>query len=212
MRFRNTVIASAALAAVSSMLVAAASTPAQASPARSLGTTSLAAVLAADGQKFDGNAKDFDIVEAAAYAVLAAKPGSPVAVLADGTKRITAFAPTDQAFRVLVKDLTGKTYKSEEKVFNTLAGLVGIDTVETVLLYHVVPGMTISAAKAVAADGAKLMTAAGVKVKVKVVDGKVTLVDKDPDAKNATVVVPDINKGNKQIAHGVDRVLRPANL
>ncbi len=56
------------------------------------------------------------------------------------------------------------------------------------------------------------MTAAGIKVKVKVVHGMVTLVDKDPDAANATVVVPDINKGNKQIAHGVDAVLRPADL
>ena len=97
-------------------------------------------------------------------------------------------------------------------MFTKLAGLVDIDTLETVLLYHVVPGATISAAKALDADGAKLTTAAGVKVKVKVAHGMVTLVDKDPDNANATVIVADINKGNKQIAHGIDVVLRPADL
>jgi uncharacterized surface protein with fasciclin (FAS1) repeats len=189
-----------------------AATPAQAAPARGLGTTSLAQVLGADGQKFDKKGGDFDIVEAAVYAVAAAKPKSPVLILADGTKRATAFAPTDRAFRKLVEDLTGTSYASEEKVFTKLAGLVDIDTLETVLLYHVVPGATITAAKAIAADGAKLTTAAGVKLKVKVKNGHVMLVDKDPDAANATVIVPDINKGNKQIAHGIDRVLRPINL
>jgi uncharacterized surface protein with fasciclin (FAS1) repeats len=146
------------------------------------------------------------------YAVAAAKPKSPVLLLADGTKRLTAFAPTDKAFRNLVKDLTGKSYASEKKVFTKLAGLVDIDTLETVLLYHVVPGATISAAKALQADGAKLTTAAGVKIKVKIAQGKVTLVDKDPDNANATVIVADINKGNKQIGHGIDVVLRPADL
>jgi uncharacterized surface protein with fasciclin (FAS1) repeats len=185
---------------------------AQASPARGLGTTSLATVLGADGQKFDKKGGDFDIVEAAVYAVAAAKPKSPVLILADGTKRVTAFAPTDRAFRQLVKDLTGTSYASETKVFSTLAGLIDTDTLETILLYHVVPGATIDAAAAAKADGAKLTTAAGVRLKVKVKNGHVMLVDKDPDAANATVVVPDINKGNKQIAHGIDAVLRPIDL
>jgi hypothetical protein len=189
-----------------------AATPAQAAPARGLGTTSLATVLGADGQKFDKKAGDFDIVEAAIYAVAGAKPTSPVLILADGTKRATAFAPTDRAFRHLVKDLTGTSYASEAKVFSKLASLVDIDTLETVLLYHVVPGATITAAKAVKADGAKLTTAAGVKLKVKVKNGHVMLVDKDPDAANATVIVADVNKGNKQIAHGIDSVLRPIDL
>ncbi|MEO6511488.1 MAG: fasciclin domain-containing protein [Nocardioides sp.] len=185
---------------------------AQASPARGLGTTSLATVLGADGVKFDKKGGDFDIVEAAVYAVAAAKPKSPVLILADGTKRATAFAPTDRASRRLVKDLTGTSYASEAKVFSTLAGLVDIDTLETVLLYHVVPGATITAAQALKSNGAKLTTAAGVKLTVKVKDGHVMLVDKDPDAANATVIVPDINKGNRQIAHGIDTVLRPKNL
>jgi uncharacterized surface protein with fasciclin (FAS1) repeats len=211
MRIRSVVASATVGGVLATTAVLAASTPAQAAPARGLGTTSLASVLAADGQKFDKKGGDFDIVEAAAYAVLAAKPNSPVALLADGTKRLTAFAPTDRAFRRLVADLTGTSYSSESKVFAKVASL-GIDTVETVLLYHVVPGMTITAAKAIQADGAKLTTAAGVKLKVKVVHGVVTLVDKDPDNANASVIVADINKGNKQIAHGIDVVLRPADL
>ena len=105
--------------------------------------------------------------------------------------------PTDKAFRNLVKDLTGKSYSSEKKVFTKLAGLVDIDTIETVLLYHVVPGATITAAKALQADGAKLTTAAGVKLKVKVKNGMVTLVDKDPDTANATVVVRRHQQGQQ---------------
>src|SRR5687768_16283231 len=81
--------------------------PAQAAPAESAraGNTSLAEVLAADGQKLDKNWEDFDLVEAAVYAVLDAKPSSPVGLLADGKTRLTAFVPTDQAFRSFVKDI-----------------------------------------------------------------------------------------------------------
>jgi uncharacterized surface protein with fasciclin (FAS1) repeats len=211
MRLRTTLASTAVLAVVAGLVAGTTAAPATASPARGLGTTSLAEVLGADGVKFDKNWKDFDIVEAAVFAVAKANPKSPVLLLADGTKRLTAFVPTDRAFQQLVKDLTGKTLSSEQKVFDAVASL-GIDTVETVLLYHVIPGMTIDAAKAVKADGAKLMTAAGVKVTVKVKNGQVVLVDKDPNAKDAVVTVPDINKGNKQIGHGVDRVLRPADL
>ena len=212
MMFRSTLGSATAVALLAASALVAGSTPAQAASARDLGTTSLAGVLGADGQKFDESWKDFDIVEAAVYAVAAAKPKSPVLLLTDGTKRLTAFAPTDKAFRNLARDLTGKTYTSEKKVFTTLAGLVDVDTLEMVLLYHVVPGATITAAKAVAADGAKLQTAAAKNLKVKIVKGKVTLVDKDPDTANATVIAADINVGNKQIAHGIDVVLRPADL
>jgi uncharacterized surface protein with fasciclin (FAS1) repeats len=211
MRIRS-IVGTVTVAGVLTATALVAAAPAQAAPARGLGTTSLATVLGADGQKFDDNWKDFDIVEAAVYAVAAANPQSPVLLLTDGSKRLTAFAPTDKAFRNLVKDLTGKSYGSEKKVFTKLAGLVDIDTLETVLLYHVVPGATITAAKALKANGAKLTTAAGVKLKVKVVHGVVTLVDKDPDNANAAVIVADINKGNKQVAHGIDVVLRPADL
>jgi uncharacterized surface protein with fasciclin (FAS1) repeats len=176
------------------------------------GNRSLASVLAKDGSGFDRNSNDFDIVDNAVQAVLKAKPNSPVKVLADGKTPVTAFLPTDRAFRLLVKDLTGTSYRSEKKVFETVAGL-GIDTVETVLLYHVVPGATITYKQALRSNGAALTMASGGTVKVTVRKCVfVQLVDADTDDANPYVVKADINKGNKQIAHGIDRVLRPINL
>jgi len=181
-----------------------------------LGTTSLASVLTSDGNTFDHNSRDYDIVTQAVLAVLAAKPKSPVGVLTDGSVPLTAFIPNDQAFRLLVLDLTGKYVRSEKKVFAAVAGL-GIDTVETVLLYHVVPGVTITKRAALRADGAALTTAQGGTVTVDVVcrwhhHHAVKLIDQDPNDRNPRVVAFDLNKGNRQIAHGINRVLRPVDL
>jgi fasciclin domain-containing protein len=204
------IVATVAAGALASAAVIGAA-PAQAAPT---GTTSLAEVLAADGNKLDGNWGDFDIVEKAVYAVLEAKPGSPVAVLADGDTALTAFVPTDRAFRKLVTDLTGDRSATEKGVLRTLTTLVDVDTIETVLLYHVVPGATIRYAQAKAADGAVLDTAQGGTLKVNVVGDAVRLKDADKNDQNATVIAAakNLNKGNKQIAHGIDRVLRPVDL
>jgi uncharacterized surface protein with fasciclin (FAS1) repeats len=176
------------------------------------GTTSLATVLKAGQAKFDRNHRDFDIVTKAVEAVLAAKPDSAVKVLADGNTALTAFIPTDRAFMNLASALSGKTVKSEAGAFNAVAGL-GIDTVETVLLYHVVPGATILSSDAVKANGAKLKTAVDGKViRVRVTDGPtITLGDYAPKLANPRVNLSqvDINKGNMQVAHGIDAVLLP---
>jgi uncharacterized surface protein with fasciclin (FAS1) repeats len=133
-------------------------------------------------------------------------------VLADGKTRVTAFLPTDRAFRLLVKDITGTWVGSEKQVFTTVASL-GIDTVEAVLLYHVVPGSTITYKQALRANGAALTMASGGTVTVKVRSRVfVKLVDADTDDADPYVIKANINKGNKQIAHGIDRVLRPINL
>jgi uncharacterized surface protein with fasciclin (FAS1) repeats len=188
-----------------------------ASAQRAPGEAPLAGLLTSDGDQFDKNAKDFDILTEAALAVVAAKPDSPVALVADGTQRATVFAPTDQAFRLLAKDLTGQTIRSEKKIFDTLVQLAGVDTIETVLLYHVIPGKTLTSGKVLKADGAKLMTAAGKTIKVDVRTKpslRVTLKDRDKDDRDARAVLTslDLNKGNKQVAHAIDRVLRPINL
>ncbi len=181
------------------------------------GTTSLASVLAADGSGFDRNWYDFDIVDNAVAAVLAAKPDSSVAVLADGTVPLTAFLPNDRAFQVLALDLTHRWYGSEKKVFTALANKVGIDAIEQVLLYHVVPGVTIDAATALKSDGAKLTTAQGGTFTVDVLSERIPLVvlkDADRNDINPLLVRSklDINKGNAQIAHGISFVLRPFDL
>lgn len=190
-------------------------TPAQAAE---LGDRSLAAVLTADGNRFDRNWYDYDIVTEAVLAVLAAKPNSPVKVLTDGSVPLTAFIPNDRAFQVLVKDLTHRWYRSEQKVFETLVGAVGVDAVESVLLYHVVPGATILAKDALKADGARLATAlpgAAITVDVKSTWLKlIVLKDLDPNDANPLVnpFALNLNKGNKQVAHGILAVLRPLDL
>lgn len=177
------------------------------------GTNSLAAVLTSDTNQFDSNSKDFDIVTEAALAVLAAKPSSPVSLLTKGDVALTAFVPNDQAFRLLVKDLTGKTYKSEKTIFSKVAGL-GIDTVETVLLYHVVPGATIDSSIAVKADRVGLATGTGdtFMVQVRKNGTLIKISDRDYNSRNARVIGVDVNAGNMQIAHVVDRVIRPLDL
>lgn len=205
----------AAAVAVLATSTAVAGAPAQAAdaPAKAAkpGTTSLAEVLAADGTKLDKNGKDFDLTEAAVLAVLDAKPGSPVRLLTQGGKRATAFIPTDKAFRLLVKDLKGFAPKTEAKTLKQVAKL-GVDTIETVLLYHVVAGKTLTSDKVLAAEGSKVATAQGGSIKVHVIKGEVTLLDADKDDRNPRVVVLDINKGNKQVGHAIDRVLRPVDL
>ena len=176
------------------------------------GETSLASVLKVGQAKFDKDFTDFDIVTKAAEAVLAAKPDSNVKLLADGSVALTVFAPTDKAFLNLATALTGKKVTSEAAAFKAVAGL-GIDTVETVLLYHVVPGSTILSQDAVKANGAKLKTAVDGKViRVKVTDTpSIILGDYAPKLPNPRVILTkvDINEGNKQVAHGINGVLLP---
>jgi uncharacterized surface protein with fasciclin (FAS1) repeats len=187
----------------------AAPAPAQAAAAK---PTSIAQVLAADGHRFDRNWGDFDILDAAVGAVLEAKPKSPVGVLAKGGTKLTAFAPTDRAFRQLAHTLTKTWPKSEKATFNAIAKAAGIDTVEAVLLYHVVPGRTLTAAKVVKADGRELTTAQGGKVTVHVGRKGVRLADADRGRRDPLVIATDINKGNPQVAHAIDRVLLPIDL
>lgn len=176
------------------------------------GTTSLAAVLEVGNASFDKNSADFDILTKAAEAVLEAKPNSNVALLADGNTALTVFAPTDRAFTNLASALTGHSVTSESAAFDAVASL-GIDTVETVLLYHVIPGSTITSADALQANGAVLETAApGKNTKVLVSDApSIRLRDYAPAFKNAQVILEavDINDGNKQIAHAVNAVMLP---
>lgn len=180
------------------------------------GTTSLATVLLSDGDTFDRSWYDFDVVTQAVLAVLEAKPDSPVSVLADGTVPVTAFIPNDRAFQLLVKDLTHRWYHRESQVFDAVASL-GIDTVEQVLLYHVVPGATIDSSAALAADGVRLTTAQGGTIEVDVLSRRAVLVRlKDADRTDLDPFLVrsklDINAGNAQVAHGIALVLRPTDL
>ncbi len=215
MKLRRSIALSVAAGAA---ILMAAPSAASAAPTAPTGTRSLAAVLTANGNgQFDGNPFDYDIVTQAVLAVVGAKPASPVGLLTKGDVALTAFLPPDFAFRDLVRQLTGRSYASEKDVFNALVAAAGVDTIETVLLYHVVPGATIASKDAVNADGAQLTTAQSGAITVDVIVkwlGLVKLVDQDPTDANPYLnpFALDVNKGNKQIAHGITAVLRPVDL
>ena len=209
----------AAVAAIS------ASTMVPAAQAAPIGTKSLASVLDVAHPKFDHNWNDFDILTKAAATVLAVKPGSLVAKLADGNFAITCFVPTDRAFRDFAERASGKKLHTEKQVFDTIvayATVLGggkgaqalpkaVGVVESVLLYHCTPG-TIPASVAIKADGAKLTMVNGGTVTVAVRRGHIILKDAAPAYKDPQVIVPNINVGNKQIAHAINRVLVPLPL
>jgi uncharacterized surface protein with fasciclin (FAS1) repeats len=188
------------------------SAPAANASTAASGTKPLAAVLLADKNGFDNNPYDYDIVTAAVLAVLKAKPSSPVKVLTDGSVPLTAFLPNDRAFKLLVHQLTGTWVPSEQGVFDVVASL-GVDTIEQILLYHVIVGSTITAADAVKANGAVLTTAQGGTLTVHVYQWRtgptVRIFDTTPGNWDPRVVRYDINAGNLQIAHGINRVLLP---
>ncbi|MFN8159405.1 MAG: fasciclin domain-containing protein [Candidatus Nanopelagicales bacterium] len=219
MRLTRTIVAAAAGAALAASALAGVGA-AQAAPAKTAtpaavtattGTAPLAAVALPFSKTWNTNWNDYNVVSHAVFAVLKAKPTSKVGVLANGKVALTAFLPNDRAFQILVKQLTGKTLLREREVFGAVAKL-GIPTVEKVLLYHVVPGATITSSMALKSNGANLKTALGPTIHVAVYRGPViSLWDKAREFRNPRVILSqvDINKGNKQIAHGIDRVLLP---
>jgi uncharacterized surface protein with fasciclin (FAS1) repeats len=176
----------------------------------------LAEILLSDSAKdgadgFDHRWYDFDIVTQAVllYPDLVAAASNP-------DLDLTVFLPNDQAFRKLVQDLTGQRLGTESEVFGAVAGL-GLDTVKTVLTYHIIVGSAIDYRTARQSDGAVLTTLQGGSFTVDVRGHRwwpfVRLVDNDPDDRDATVVWPNVGgEATNGFAHGIDRVLRPIDL
>ena len=160
-----------------------------------------------DAGGFDGNWNDYDIVTQAVLLF-----PDLVAAASDPSASLTAFLPTDQAFRVLVENLTNAWPNTEEGVFDIVASL-GLPTVKTVLTYHLV-GAKVDAATALTLGGQRVATLQGGTFKVNVRFGTIIkLIDRDPDAKNAAVIAPNIGgEASNGFAHGVSLVLRPVDL
>ncbi len=150
----------------------------------------------------------------------------PESIVAPGTTwvekklldRVDADRPGERREHALLAfDLTHRWQPTEERVLTSLAGAVGIDAIEQVLLYHVVPGATIDSGTALRSDDAVLTTAQGATFRVDVLSERlalVRLVDQDRNDLDPFLVKSklDLNKGNVQIAHGISAVLRPQNL
>jgi uncharacterized surface protein with fasciclin (FAS1) repeats len=176
----------------------------------------LAEILLSDSAKddadgFDHRWHDFDIVTQAVLLF-----PDLVAAASNPDLDLTVFLPNDQAFRKLVQDLTGQRLRTESEVFGAVAGL-GVDTVKTVLTYHIIVGSAIDYRTARQSDGAALTTLQGGTLTVEVRGHRwnriVRLVDNDPDDRNATVVWPNVGgQATNGFAHGIDRVLRPIDL
>lgn len=181
-----------------------------AAPATSTRPT-LAQILLADSRfddkdGFDRLSLDFDIVTQAIllYPDLVTAASSP--------GNLTAFLPTDNAFRRLVTDLTGTSPATEKEVFGVVAGL-GLETVRAVLEYHIV-GSRITYGQALKSNGAAITTLGGSSFTVSVSGSwikTVTLIDNDPDLRNPKVVLPNLAASN-DVAHAIDRVLLPINV
>ncbi len=171
----------------------------------------------ADG--FDRRSWDYDIVT---QAILATDENGEllfpdlVAGATDPNADLTAFLPTDGAFRRLVREISGQWIRSEADVFAAVVGL-GVETVGNVLAYHVVPAR-ISYRDALASDGASvptLLPGATIEVDVKrfFFFKYVQLVDADTNDRDPIVIRPNIGgEASNGFAHGIDRVLRPIDL
>ena len=169
--------------------------------ANSLQAQTLADILLSDGDQFDTDQTDFDIVT---EAVLATGLGG-----AAGSLELTAFLPTDKAFRILVEDLYGISIKDEEALFNAIVDTLGVDTVTDVLLYHLVPG-TFEAADVIAlGDGFEVPTLLGPTFTLDFRGrGQIRLADNEPSLRDPIVRGTDIIATNG-VAHVIDRVLLP---
>lgn len=179
-----------------------------------LGTdVSLGSILLADAsgpENRNANGDDYDMLLALVQRVLAGKPDSPVGVLLDPTVALTAFLPDDAAF--LASPLLPGRVSNERAAVSRLTDSFSVDQVEQLLLGHVVLGQTLDSADVAGADGLVLTTAAGTTLTVDVrADGSIAVVDENTTNRDALLRLDalDINLGQVQVGHTVDRVLQP---
>ena len=218
MRGRILPISTAVVAATAMLATTVAAAPANAQPATD-GQRPLSQVLGADNG-FDQNPYDYDVARALIRGVLKLKPTSPLNVLARGEVPLTIFVPKDVAFKELVDDMLGVWVEDESRLARVAlallnrSGQVGVSAAEQLLLYHVIPGKTLTADALKRTPGAWLRTGAlgNRSIRVWLDHGVVRLRDADEELRDPAVRLPDLNVGNRQVAHGIDRVLIPVDL
>ena len=201
---KKTFLAAAALAMT---MAAVAPAPASAAPTSTLADILLSDSAGDDINGFDRNWNDHDIVTQAVLLF----PDLTAAV-SDPSASLTAFLPTDAAFRLLVENLTNTWSKTEQGAFAAVASL-GTDTVKNVLLYHLL-GAKVGVDAVLMSNGVRVPTLlTDTSFKINLRHGAVKLIDNDPDAKNPAVIAPNLGgEASNGFAHGISRVLRPVNL
>lgn len=173
----------------------------------------LADILEAQGDGTDRNWYDFDILAAG---VEAAGLG---AALDDPAADLTVFIPNDRAFQALAADLFGWKYwfRDEATILDKIVELEASapGTLETVILYHAVPGQIDSATALGVPRGTELATLQGETIKVYPIRWLKTavLADQDRNDANPFLVKSKLDiKASNGIAHGISLVLRPTDL
>jgi uncharacterized surface protein with fasciclin (FAS1) repeats len=169
----------------------------------------IADIVAESGGEFDGNGGDFDIL------FQALKAADLVDVVANPEADFTVFAPTDDAFIALARDLGAQIEDGDEAgAFNAIVETLTelspdgdpIPLLTDILLYHVAPGgRTVEELQ----DDRKIETASGETIKIKGTELK----DQDPDIQNPEFVegATDIEAANGVI-QVIDRVLLPLDV
>lgn len=192
---------------------------------RTLGTRSVAQFLAADGHHFDRNWHDFDIVDKFFVKVLTVRPNSRLGIIRQGRKPVTAFLPTDGAFRRAAAVILGRHFKTERGVylgFLRLGGVRnGVKNAVLHLLYHLVKGPALTYQQLAAEAPTTLTTMqkrvkvgdlpVGGKLEIHYRRGRLLVIDHDAVSPNARVIRSkgNLNEGNRQIAQGVSAFLSP---
>ena len=186
-------VPAALAAAVVALAVAAAPAAAKKPAAKAAASPTIVdTVVALSGASgFDDAHGDFDILREAVLAT-----GLDGALARKG--QYTVFAPPDQAFL----DLTGAA--TEADAFAAVAGL-GLDTVATVLKYHVVRGAR-TADEVVPATRLRTLTRAFITKDA----GSATLVD--GAGREIDIVAPDAAVVSNGVIHVIDGVLLPTAL
>ncbi|MGB5757581.1 MAG: fasciclin domain-containing protein [Acidimicrobiales bacterium] len=205
MKFRRLATAAAALTLVGSIAIA--------SPAMADDGPTMTDILESQGDGTDRNWYDFDILAA----------GVSAAGLSDALDNpdadLTVFAPNDRAFQALVADLYGWRFwfADEARILDKLVELEtsAPGTLETVILYHAVPGQIDSATALSVPRGTALTTLQGGDIKVYPYPRFRTaqLVDNDPNDVNPFLVKSKLDiQASNGIIHGISFVLRPVDL
>lgn len=171
----------------------------------------LMAWLAADGRgELDRDWDDYDIVETLlidAFADFA----SPVNFLVDPGISVTAFLPTDRAFRRFVGRLTGRWPHTEAATLRRLLRRVDRTTLDrAVLPTHLSLG-TLSRRSLRTLVGASIDNVNNEPLAIRSRRHRLWVVDQDPSTPAAKLLFAerDLSGGNRQVGHGINQVLLP---
>lgn len=136
-------------------------------------------------------------------------PGSDlVGTLSDPSQDLTVFAPTNDAFGALAADLGFAGDVTDSAAVTTfLVENVAVETLNEIVLYHVLPESLSSGDLAADADGA-VPTLQGASIGT---GSLPTLVDGEPDLLDPSLIATDIEADNG-VVHVIDRVLLPIDL